>query len=170
MKKEGENGKPAREIRIGQGFDAHRLVPGRRLVLAGVLVPFERGLLGHSDADVIAHAVCDALLGALARRDIGEHFPPDDPAFQDADSMDLLRRVVEMAGTAGYGVVQVDVTVIAEAPKLRPFVPAMRENLSRITGAPLDRVSVKATTTEGMGFTGAGEGMAALAVALLAPV
>jgi 2-C-methyl-D-erythritol 2,4-cyclodiphosphate synthase len=155
------------EIRIGQGFDAHRLAAGRRLVLCGVTVPFDQGLLGHSDADVAAHAVMDAVLGALALGDIGAHFPPGDPRFKDADSLKLLREVVELARGQGFKVGQIDVTLIAEAPKLAPYIPAMREKLAAAAGAPLDRVSVKATTTEGMGFAGRGEGMAAMAVALL---
>ena len=155
------------KTRIGQGFDAHRLAAGRRLILAGVEVPFERGLLGHSDADVLAHAVMDAILGALALGDLGDHFPPGDPAYRDADSMKLLAQVAAMAKSRGWEVAQVDATVIAEAPKLKPYIPAMRENLARALAADLEAVSVKATTTEGMGFAGRGEGLAALAVVML---
>jgi 2-C-methyl-D-erythritol 2,4-cyclodiphosphate synthase len=154
-------------IRIGQGFDAHRLVAGRRLVLCGVTVPFDQGLLGHSDADVATHAVMDAVLGALALGDIGAHFPPGDPRFKDADSLKLLREVADLARGLGFKVAQIDVTIIAEVPKLAPHIRAMREKLSAAAGAALERVSVKATTTEGMGFAGRGEGMAAMAVALL---
>ena len=155
------------QIRIGQGFDAHQLRPGRKLILAGVTIPFDRGLAGHSDADVLAHAVMDAILGALALGDLGAHFPPGDPAYKDADSMGLLGKVVEMAKARGFAITQVDATVIAEAPKLAPQIPAMRENLGRALALPLDAVSVKATTTEGMGFTGRGEGIAAMAVVML---
>lgn len=154
-------------IRVGQGLDAHRLVQDRKLVLAGVTIDFEKGLLGHSDADVVAHALMDAILGALALGDIGTHFPPGDPRFKDADSMELLGQVVRMAKEKGFRVEQVDINVIAEAPRLMPHFDAMRKNLSQSLGAPLDAVSVKATTTEGMGFTGRGEGIAAMAVALL---
>jgi len=155
------------DIRIGQGFDAHRLKPGRRLVLGGVEVPFKAGLDGHSDADVLAHAIMDAILGALALGDIGKHFPPDDPAFRNADSMKLLEKVVEMAGKNGFKPARVDATIIAERPRLAPFIPAMRENLARALGVAVESVSVKATTTEGMGAIGRGEGMSAMAVALL---
>jgi 2-C-methyl-D-erythritol 2,4-cyclodiphosphate synthase len=158
------------DFRVGQGFDAHRLVEGRKLILAGVTIPHPRGLLGHSDADVLAHAVMDAILGALALGDIGAHFPPNDPAYQDADSMALLGRVAAMAKAQGWRVRQADATVIAEAPRLLPYVQAMRENLARVLAADLDRVSVKATTTEGMGFAGRGEGIAAMAVVALAPL
>jgi 2-C-methyl-D-erythritol 2,4-cyclodiphosphate synthase len=161
---------PIQQIRIGQGFDAHRLAPGRRLILGGVAVPFERGLLGHSDADVLAHAVMDAILGALALGDLGVHFPPGDPAYKDADSMKLLEKVAAMAEERGYRVQQIDATVIAEAPQLRPYIQAMRENLSRAAAADLASVSVKATTTEGLGFTGKGEGIAALAVVMLVAI
>lgn len=155
------------ETRVGQGYDAHRLVPGRRLILGGVEVPFERGLLGHSDADVLAHAVTDAVLGAAALGDIGTHFPPSDSRWKDADSIALLRRAVALAGAAGWKVAAVDATVIAEAPKLAPHVAAMRERLASALDCPAGSVSVKAKTTEGMGFTGRGEGMAAMAVATL---
>jgi len=154
-------------IRIGQGFDAHRLKPGRRLVLGGVEVPFKAGLDGHSDADVLAHAIMDAILGALALGDIGKHFPPDDPAFRNADSIKLLEKVVEMAGKKGFKPARVDATIIAERPRLAPFIPAMREKLARALGVAVESVSVKATTTEGMGAIGRGEGMSAMAVALL---
>lgn len=154
-------------VRVGQGFDAHRLVEGRKLVLGGVTVPFERGLLGHSDADVLAHAVTDAVLGAAALGDIGTHFPPSDPKWKDADSIELLRRASALAAEKGFRVTSMDATVIAEAPRLAPFVEEMRRRLADALGCPVDGVSVKAKTTEGMGFCGRGEGMAALAVATL---
>lgn len=154
-------------IRIGQGFDAHRLVPGRRLVLCGVTVPWEKGLLGHSDADVAAHAVMDAILGALALGDIGEHFPPGDHRFKDAFSLDLLRKVAALAREREFAIAQLDVTIIAEAPRLRPYIAEMREKLAAASGASLEMVSVKATTADTMGFIGKGEGMAAMAVAVL---
>lgn len=154
-------------IRIGQGIDAHRFREGRKLILAGVEVPHDKGLLGHSDADVAAHAAMDAVLGALALGDIGAHFPPGDELYKDADSLELAARVAEMAAERGYAVSQLDVTIVAERPKIGPYAERMRANLAKAFGADMDMVSVKATTTEGMGFTGAGEGIAALAVALL---
>jgi 2-C-methyl-D-erythritol 4-phosphate cytidylyltransferase/2-C-methyl-D-erythritol 2,4-cyclodiphosphate synthase len=154
-------------VRVGQGFDAHRLVEGRRLVIGGVEVPFGRGLLGHSDADVLAHAITDAVLGAAALDDIGTHFPPGAPEWKDADSLDLLGRAAALAAERGYRVASVDATVIAEAPRLAPFVAEMRKRLAQALGCPADCVSVKAKTTEGMGFTGRGEGIAAMAVATL---
>ncbi len=154
-------------IRVGQGFDAHPLVEKRRLVLAGVEVPFNKGLLGHSDADVIAHAVADALLGAMAKGDLGEHFPPDDPAYKDADSMEILKRVAHMAAEAGFKIMQVDAVVMAEQPKLKTYIRDMRGNLAAAMGLDIGEVNLKAKTTEGMGFIGRGEGMAAVAVALV---
>lgn len=154
-------------FRIGQGFDAHRLVPDRKLILAGVEVPSHKGLMGHSDADVIAHAVMDAVLGALASGDIGDHFPPDDPAYQDARSMDLARQVAKLARSRGYEIAQVDATVIAQEPRLKQYIPEMRENLAGCFSVALEDISVKATTTDRMGFIGTGEGIAALAVAVL---
>ncbi len=155
--------------RIGQGYDVHRLVGGRRLVLGGVDIPYERGLLGHSDADVLLHALMDALLGAAAMGDIGHLFPDSDPAYAGADSRVLLREVVRRLGAAGYAVGNVDVTLIAQRPKVAHYIPAMRQNIAQDLGIELDGVNVKATTEEGLGFTGAGEGMAAHAVALLIP-
>ncbi len=155
--------------RIGQGYDVHRLVGGRRLVLGGVDIPYERGLLGHSDADVLLHALMDALLGAAAMGDIGHLFPDSDPAYAGADSRVLLREVVRRLGAAGYTVGNVDVTLIAQRPKIATYIPAMRQNIAQDLGIELDCVNVKATTEEGLGFTGAGEGMAAQAVALLIP-
>ena len=155
-------------MRIGSGYDVHRLVPGRRLILGGVDVPWEKGLLGHSDADVLTHAVADALLGAAALGDIGHLFPDTDPRWEGADSLLLLREVVRAVGEAGFTPVNLDATLIAQRPKIAPYVPQMRENLAAACGLPVSAVSVKATTEEGLGFTGAGEGMSASAVCLLA--
>lgn len=154
-------------MRIGHGYDVHRLTEGRRLVLGGVEVPFVRGLLGHSDADVLTHAVMDALLGAAGLWDIGHAFPDTDDAFLDISSLVLLERVMEMLRAKGLRVGNVDATVLAQRPKLAPFIPEMRANLARVMGVGEERVNVKATTEEGLGFTGSGEGMAAHAVALL---
>lgn len=154
-------------MRIGHGYDVHRLVEGRRLILAGVDIPYERGLLGHSDADVLTHAVMDALLGACALGDIGHLFPDSDPRYAGADSLKLLDAVTALLKEKGFTPGNVDVTVIAQAPKLAPHIPEMRKNLSARLGIPPDRVSVKATTEEHLGFTGAGEGIAAHAVCLV---
>lgn len=154
-------------MRIGQGYDVHRLVEGRDLWLCGVRVPYEKGLLGHSDADVAIHALCDALLGALALGDIGKHFPDSDPAYAGADSRLLLAEVCRMVRDRGYEPVNVDVTVVAQRPKLSPYIAEMRAVLGAVTGIGADRVSVKATTTEGLGFEGEGLGISASAVALL---
>ena len=154
-------------MRIGHGYDVHRLVEGRRLILGGVEIPFERGLLGHSDADVLTHAVMDALLGAAALGDIGKLFPDSDPAYEGADSLALLGRVARALGENGYKVGNVDATVLAQRPKPAPHIPLMRERLAAAMGTDPGRVSVKATTEEGLGFTGAGEGIAAHAVALV---
>lgn len=153
--------------RIGYGYDVHRLIDGRRLVLGGVEIPFEKGLLGHSDADVILHALMDALLGAAAMGDIGHLFPDGDPAYEGADSRRLLREVGRRLGEVGFAVGNVDVTLTAQRPKIAPYVERMRQNISFDLDIPLDRVSVKATTEERLGFTGAEEGMAAHAVALI---
>ncbi len=155
------------KIRIGNGFDVHALVPGRALILGGVRIAHPRGLAGHSDADVLLHALADAILGALALGDIGRHFPDSDARWKDADSRVLLRHVAGLAAAAGYRVGNVDVTVIAQAPRLVPHVPAMRAHIAADLACDLDCVSVKATTTEHLGFTGRGEGIAALATALL---
>ncbi len=157
----------AMNVRIGNGFDVHALVAGRQLVLGGVTIPFERGLAGHSDADVLLHAICDAILGALALGDIGTHFPDTDPRWKDADSRVLLRQVASLASARGWQIGNVDATVIAQAPRLAPHVPAMRANIAADLGCELGLVSVKATTTEHLGFAGRGEGIAALATALL---
>jgi 2-C-methyl-D-erythritol 2,4-cyclodiphosphate synthase len=154
-------------MRIGHGYDVHRLVPGRKLILGGVEIPCEKGLLGHSDADVLAHAIMDALLGAAALGDIGKLFPDNDPVYEGADSLVLLQRVTEVLMENGYAVGNVDATVLAQRPKLAPHIPAVRERLAQAMGISTDQVSVKATTEEGLGFTGAGEGIAAHAVALI---
>ena len=154
-------------MRVGHGYDVHRLVEGRRLILGGVEIPFEKGLLGHSDADVLTHAVMDALLGAAALGDIGKLFPDSDPAYEGADSLALLRRVVRTLDENRYKIGNVDATVLAQRPKLAPHIPEMRERLAAAMSVEPGRVSVKATTEEGLGFTGAGEGIAAHAVALL---
>ena len=154
-------------FRIGQGYDVHRLAANRRLVLGGVVIPWDRGLDGHSDADVLVHAVIDSLLGALALGDIGAHFPDSDPAYKDIDSLRLLRHTARLIGERGYRVGNLDATVIAQAPKLAPHIPAMRRQIADALGISLEQVSVKATTEEHLGFTGRGEGMAAQAVCLL---
>ena len=154
-------------IRIGNGFDVHALVAGRKLVLGGVTVPNERGLDGHSDADVLLHAIIDAILGALALGDIGTHFPDTDPRWKGADSRVLLRQVVAMTSARRFAVENLDATVIAQAPKLAPHVPAMRSNIAADLGCAVEQVSIKATTTERLGFAGRGEGIAALATVLL---
>ncbi|MEA3120149.1 MAG: 2-C-methyl-D-erythritol 2,4-cyclodiphosphate synthase [Paraburkholderia sp.] len=153
--------------RIGQGYDVHALVPGRPLILAGVTVPYERGLLGHSDADVLLHAITDALFGAAALGDIGRHFPDTDPRFAGADSRVLLRECVARLTQAGFTIENVDSTVIAQAPKLAPYIDAMRANIAEDLGLPLSRVNVKAKTNEKLGYLGRSEGMEAQAVALL---
>ncbi len=155
-------------MRIGYGYDVHRLATGRRLVLGGVEVPFQMGLLGHSDADVLTHAVADALLGAAALGDIGQHFPDTDPQFSGANSLALLREVCRLVREAGYSIGNIDCTLIAQKPKVSPYTGQMRENLAAACSVEVGQVNVKATTEEGMGFTGAGEGMAASAVCLLA--
>ncbi len=158
---------PGGTLRIGEGFDVHILAEGRRLVIGGVEIPFEKGLAGHSDADVLLHAITDALLGAAALGDIGSHFPDDDPAFKDADSAVLLTRVVRKLEQKGFHAVNLDATVIAQKPRLAPDIEQMRENIARILGVDIERVSVKAKTHEGLGALGRGEGIAARAVVLL---
>lgn len=153
--------------RIGQGFDVHKLVEGRDLWIAGVKIPYHLGLLGHSDADVALHALCDALLGAAALRDIGYHFPDTDPKYKGADSRVLLRSVKDLLFNKGYSIGNVDVTIAAQAPKMLPHIPQMIQNIANDLGIENDCVSVKATTTERLGFTGRGEGIAAFAVALI---
>ena len=154
-------------MRIGHGYDVHRLVEGRKLILGGVEIEYSKGLLGHSDADVLLHAVSDALLGAAALGDIGKLFPDNDPAFKGADSLMLLGRVVDAVKMKGYEVVNIDATVLAQAPKLRPFIDEMRGNIAVACGTDIDCISVKATTEEGLGFTGSGEGIAAHCVCLI---
>ena len=151
--------------RVGIGYDVHRLVEGRKLILGGLDIPYEKGLLGHSDADVLLHAVSDALLGAAALGDIGKHFPDTDERFAGADSGKLLAEAVRLIRAEGYAIGNVDATIVAQAPKLQPHIPAMRENIARILVLDLGDVNVKATTEERLGFTGSGEGMSAYAVA-----
>jgi len=154
-------------IRIGIGYDIHRLVEGRKLVLGGVEIPFEKGLLGHSDSDVLSHAICDALLGAAGLGDIGTHFPDNDPRWAGASSLAFLTRAVELIAERGYRVQNVDATVIAERPKLMPYVQAMRERLASVLQIDIDQINIKAKTNEGLESVGRGEAVAAQAVALL---
>ena len=154
-------------MRIGFGYDVHQFSPNRPLWLGGIVIPSDKGLLGHSDADVLIHALCDALLGAAAMRDIGYHFPDTDPRWKGADSRVLLRHVKHLLSEAGYTVGNVDVTIVAQAPKMLPHIPAMIENVASDLDVDIDCVSVKATTTERLGFTGRGEGIAAYATALI---
>ena len=154
-------------MRIGHGYDVHKLVEGRDLILGGVKIPFEKGLLGHSDADVLLHTVSDSLLGAAALGDIGKHFPDTDPQYKGADSLELLRAVGEKVKEAGFKVSNIDVTMIAQRPKLSPHIPAMRENIARVLAVEIGQVNVKATTEERLGFTGDGSGMSCHAVCLL---
>ncbi|WP_003545201.1 2-C-methyl-D-erythritol 2,4-cyclodiphosphate synthase [Desulfotomaculum nigrificans] len=151
-------------MRIGIGYDVHKLVPERELILGGVKIPYQQGLLGHSDADVLVHAVMDALLGAAAMGDIGQHFPDHDPAYKGIDSLKLLAQVRDKLIGDGYMVNNIDAVVVAQAPKLAPYIPAMRENLARVLGMETGEVNVKATTTEYLGFAGRGEGIGAYAV------
>ena len=157
-------------MRIGTGYDVHKLVEGRKLILGGAEIPYEKGLLGHSDADVLAHAVMDAILGAAALGDIGKHFPDTDEAYRGASSLVLMERVRDILAEAGYRVENIDSTVIAQRPKLAAYIEAMRENMARALGLDADQVSVKATTEEGLGFTGSGEGIAAQAIALISRI
>ena len=154
-------------MRIGHGYDVHKLISGRKLILGGVDIPYDKGLLGHSDADVLLHAISDALLGAAALGDIGKHFPPDDERFRDADSLLLLAHVGKLVKESGYTVSNIDSTVLAQRPKLAPHIEKMRENIARALELDVSAVSVKATTEEGLGFTGSGDGIAAHAVALI---
>ena len=154
-------------MRVGQGFDVHALVPGRRLTIGGVDIPFERGLLGHSDGDVLLHAICDALLGAAGLGDIGQHFPDTDGRFEGANSLGLLREAGQRLTALRWSVVNVDATIIAQAPKMAPHISAMRANLASDLGIAADAVNIKAKTTDQLGFVGRGEGIAADAVALL---
>ena len=154
-------------MRIGMGYDVHKLVEGRDLIICGVKIPYEKGLLGHSDADVALHALADSVLGAAAMGDIGKHFPDTDPIYRGADSRVLLREVVRMVGEKGYTVGNTDVTIVAQKPKMAPYIEKMRENIAEDLGVDIDCVSVKATTTEKLGFEGRGEGISATAVTLL---
>ncbi len=156
-------------IRIGQGFDIHRFAEGRRLVIGGVTIEHERGLLGHSDADVLLHAICDALLGAAGLADIGHHFPPSEPKFKDADSLALLAEVKRLIAKAGYSqIINIDSVVMAEKPKIASYIPAMKARIADVLGIPPDRIGIKATTCEGLGAIGREEGIAASAVCLIA--
>ncbi len=154
-------------MRVGIGYDVHRLVKGRKLILGGIEIPFAKGLLGHSDADVLIHAVCDALLGAAGSGDIGRHFPDTDLEFEGISSMELLKRVHKIIHAKGFSVINVDTTILAEIPKLQPYLESMQKNTAGILGIAQHSVNIKATTTEGLGIIGKGEGMAALSVALI---
>lgn len=154
-------------MRIGQGYDVHKLIEGRKCIICGVDIPHDKGLLGHSDADVALHALSDALLGAAALGDIGRHFPDNDPQFEGADSRVLLRKVVSLIKEKGFSVVNADVTIIAQKPKMLPYIEKMRQNVASDLEIPQDRVNIKATTTEKLGFEGRGEGISALAIVLL---
>lgn len=157
-------------MRIGQGYDVHKLTEGRKLILGGVTVPYDRGLLGHSDADVLVHAVMDALLGAAALGDIGQHFPDTDPEYKGVSSIELLEKVGKLLEEKGYVIENIDATIIAQQPKLADYRPQMAENIASALGIDRDRVSVKATTEEGLGFTGSGEGISSQAITLLTAV
>lgn len=154
-------------MRIGMGYDVHRLVEDRKLIMGGVDIPYEKGLLGHSDADVLLHAIMDALLGAAALGDIGKHFPDTDPAYKGISSMELLERVGGLLEEKGFLIENIDATIIAQAPKMRPYIDEMRENIARALALEVSQVSVKATTEEGLGFTGTGEGISAQAICML---
>ena len=154
-------------MRIGHGYDVHRLVEGRKLILGGVDIPYEKGLLGHSDADVLLHAISDAILGAIGEGDIGRHFPDTDLRYKGADSLMLLAHVMKLAEDKGFRLGNLDATIVAQRPKLAPHIPLMRQNIAGVLSAEIDRVNVKATTTEELGFAGRGEGIAAYAVALM---
>ncbi|MBV5340435.1 MAG: 2-C-methyl-D-erythritol 2,4-cyclodiphosphate synthase [Deltaproteobacteria bacterium] len=154
-------------MRIGHGYDVHRLVEGRKLIMGGVDIPYEKGLLGHSDADVLLHAIADAILGALGEGDIGRHFPDTDPAFKGADSLKLLAHVMTLADERGYMLGNLDATIIAQRPRMAPHIPTMCENIARALNSNVGQVNVKATTEEGLGFTGSGEGISAHAVVVL---
>lgn len=154
-------------MRIGHGYDVHKVVEGRKMIIGGVDIPYDKGLLGHSDADVLLHAVSDAILGAIAEGDIGKHFPDTDPAYKGADSMKLLAHVVRLMGERGYCLGNLDATIIAQQPKMAPHIQQMRQNLARVMNAAIDQINVKATTEEGLGFTGSEEGISTHAVVLL---
>ncbi|WP_139903581.1 2-C-methyl-D-erythritol 2,4-cyclodiphosphate synthase [Clostridium thermarum] len=154
-------------MRIGMGYDVHRLVEDRKLIIGGVDIPYEKGLLGHSDADVLLHAVMDSLLGAAALGDIGKHFPDTDVKYKGASSLLLLKDVGELLKDKGYSVVNIDATIIAQKPKMAPHIPSMRQNIAETLGLDIDRISIKATTEEGLGFTGSGEGISAQSICLI---
>ncbi|MBC7764927.1 MAG: 2-C-methyl-D-erythritol 2,4-cyclodiphosphate synthase [Hyphomonadaceae bacterium] len=154
-------------MRIGHGFDVHKLVENRKLILGGVEIPYEKGLLGHSDADVLIHAIMDALLGAVALGDIGKHFPDTDDQYKGISSIKLLTHVQTLLESNGYKIGNIDATIIAQQPKLAPYIPKMCENIAKVLNIPIDAINVKATTTEGLGFTGTGEGIAAHAVCIV---
>jgi 2-C-methyl-D-erythritol 2,4-cyclodiphosphate synthase len=154
-------------MRIGHGYDVHRLVTGRKLIMGGVDIPYEKGLLGHSDADVLLHAISDAILGALGEGDIGKHFPDTDPVYKGADSMKLLAHVMALADERGYELGNLDATIIAQRPRMAPHIPAMRQNIARVLNSMAEQVNVKATTEEGLGFTGSEEGISAHAVVVI---
>lgn len=155
------------DMRIGMGYDVHRLTEGRRLIMGGVEIPYEKGLLGHSDADVLLHAIMDALLGAAALGDIGKHFPDNDAAYLGASSRLLLKKVSELLKENNYAIGNIDATIIAQRPKMLPYIPAMRENIAKTLEIPVNRINIKATTEEGLGFTGEGAGISAQAICLL---
>lgn len=159
-----------KQMRIGMGYDVHKLTEGRELILGGVNIPYEKGLLGHSDADVIVHAIMDALLGAAALGDIGQHFPDTDPAYKGISSIVLLEQVGSLLESHNYVIENIDATIIAQKPKMMPYLPKMRENVARALGIEVDQVNIKATTEEGLGFTGSGEGISAQAICLLLPL
>lgn len=154
-------------MRIGMGYDVHRLVEGRKLIMGGVEIPYEKGLLGHSDADVLLHAISDALLGAAALGDIGKHFPDSDPAYKGISSMILLQKVGQLLMEKGFLIENIDATIIAQAPKMRPYIDTMRENIANVLDIQVEQVNVKATTEEGLGFTGSGEGISSQAICML---
>ncbi|HOJ76524.1 MAG TPA: 2-C-methyl-D-erythritol 2,4-cyclodiphosphate synthase [Bacillota bacterium] len=154
-------------MRIGQGYDVHRLVEGRKLIIGGVEIPYEKGLLGHSDADVLTHAIMDALLGAIGAGDIGGHFPDNNQQYKDADSLVLLKQVLDLVAAKGYSIVNIDATIIAQKPKMANFIPQMRQKIAAVATISVEQINIKATTTEGLGFTGRSEGIAAQAVVLL---
>lgn len=154
-------------MRVGMGYDVHRLTAGRDLIIGGVNIPYEKGLLGHSDADVLLHAIMDSLLGAAGLGDIGQHFPDTDPAYKGADSMELLRKCGRLIREAGYEVGNIDATIIAQAPKMRPHIPQMEENVAAALGISSSQINIKATTEEGLGFTGSGEGISSQSICLL---
>jgi 2-C-methyl-D-erythritol 4-phosphate cytidylyltransferase/2-C-methyl-D-erythritol 2,4-cyclodiphosphate synthase len=154
-------------MRVGHGYDVHQLVPGRKLILGGVTIPFEKGLSGHSDADVLLHAIMDSLLGAAALGDIGVHFPPSDPQYEGADSLELLETTALLLDQKGCSLINLDATIIAQAPKLAPYIGTMRQNIARALNTDIENISVKATTEERLGFTGDGSGIAAHAISLI---